>query len=299
MPVNKLQFEKSPYLLQHADNPVNWFPWGTEAFASAKKGRKPIFLSIGYSTCHWCHVMARESFEDETVAALLNREFISIKVDREERPDVDGVYMAAAVAMNGSGGWPLTVLMTPEQKPFYTATYVPKEQLIYLLEQAARLWRHDPEKIRAVGELLTGQLAKEDTAEGAEPGRALIQNGVAQLQRRYDPVWGGFSRAPKFPTPQHLLVLQHSESGAVIFQIFQLQDAFDDINRLLIFEVTHSGCLGCAVGNDQQDRTDDGAEYISGSFLHVRPLECSSKKNAIAVNERWRSNRYSDHPKAG
>ena len=208
MPVNKLQFEKSPYLLQHADNPVNWFPWGAEAFASAKKGRKPIFLSIGYSTCHWCHVMARESFEDETVAALLNREFISIKVDREERPDVDGVYMAAAVAMNGSGGWPLTVLMTPEQKPFYTATYVPKEQLIYLLEQAARLWRHDPEKIRAVGELLTGQLAKEDTAEGAEPGRALIQNGVAQLRRRYDPVWGGFSRAPKFPTPQHLLFLQ-------------------------------------------------------------------------------------------
>ena len=118
---NQLQYEKSPYLLQHAENPVDWRPWGTAALEEAKREDKPIFLSIGYSTCHWCHVMAHESFEAEEVAAVLNRAFIPIKVDREERPDVDAVYMAASIAMNGSGGWPLTVLLTPDQKPFWAA----------------------------------------------------------------------------------------------------------------------------------------------------------------------------------
>src|SRR5512137_2464439 len=123
---NRLAKEKSPYLLQHANNPVEWYPWGEEAFAAAKMDNKPIFLSIGYSTCHWCHVMAHESFEDADVAELMNRSFICIKVDREERPDIDQVYMAAAMAMTGRGGWPLTVIMTPEKKPFYAATYIPK-----------------------------------------------------------------------------------------------------------------------------------------------------------------------------
>ncbi len=124
--MNQLAAEKSPYLLQHAGNPVNWYPWGKEAFAKAKEEDKPIFLSIGYSTCHWCHVMAYESFEDEEVANLLNQHFVSIKVDREERPDVDAVYMAACQALTGSGGWPLTIIMTPEQKPFFAGTYFPK-----------------------------------------------------------------------------------------------------------------------------------------------------------------------------
>ena len=124
---NRLKNEKSPYLLQHGDNPVNWYPWGDEAFKKAEEENKPIFLSIGYSTCHWCHVMAHESFEDEKVAELLNKNFISIKVDREERPDIDAVYMSVCQALTGFGGWPLTIIMTPEQKPFFCGTYFPKD----------------------------------------------------------------------------------------------------------------------------------------------------------------------------
>ena len=129
---NRLSMEHSPYLLQHADNPVDWHPWGPEVFEEAKRTDKPVFLSIGYSTCHWCHVMAHESFEDETVAQAVNAAILPVKVDREERPDVDAVYMAACLAMNGSGGWPLTVLLTPEQKPFWAGTYLPKAQLLHL-----------------------------------------------------------------------------------------------------------------------------------------------------------------------
>src|SRR5271157_5168471 len=124
---NRLGFETSPYLLQHADNPVDWYPWGEEAFAKAKKENKPVFLSIGYSTCHWCHVMAHESFEDSNVAKIMNKTLISIKVDREERPDIDKVYMSACQMMTGSGGWPLTIIMTPDEQPFFAATYIPKE----------------------------------------------------------------------------------------------------------------------------------------------------------------------------
>src|SRR2546421_8668483 len=124
---NRLAREKSPYLLQHASNPVDWFPWGEEAFAKAREENKPIFLSIGYSTCHWCHVMAHESFEDADVAAVMNREFVNIKVDREERPDVDGIYMEAVQTLTGHGGWPMTVFLTPEGEPFYGGTYYPKE----------------------------------------------------------------------------------------------------------------------------------------------------------------------------
>lgn len=203
--MNLLQYESSPYLLQHADNPVDWRPWSEAAFEAARSENKPIFLSIGYSTCHWCHVMARECFEDVAVAEVLNEHYISIKVDREERPDVDAVYMAAAVAMNGSGGWPLNVLLTPEKKPFYAASYLPKEQLLHLLGQLAALWKEDPGKILTVGELITEQLGKEDEVLAAEPRRALVYEGMSQLKRHYDPAWGGFSRAPKFPTPQHLL----------------------------------------------------------------------------------------------
>ena len=135
---NQLQHEKSPYLLQHAENPVDWRPWGAAAFEEAGREDKPVFLSIGYSTCHWCHVMAHESFESEEVAAVLNRSFIPVKVDREERPDVDAVYMDACMALNGSGGWPLTLLLTPEQKPFWAGTYLPRRQLLSLLKRAAR-----------------------------------------------------------------------------------------------------------------------------------------------------------------
>ena len=149
---NRLKYEKSPYLLQHADNPVDWYPWSRDAFEKAKTENKPIFLSIGYSTCHWCHVMAHESFEDSEVADILNRSFVSVKVDREERPDIDAVYMAVCQAVTGSGGWPLTIIMTPEQKPFFAATYLLKNGrfgqagLTELLVYVSKLWADETEK---------------------------------------------------------------------------------------------------------------------------------------------------------
>ena len=204
---NRLQFEKSPYLLQHKDNPVHWLPWEEQAFSAARSEDKPIFLSIGYSTCHWCHVMAHESFEDQVVADALNKDFISIKVDREERPDVDAVYMAACQAMTGSGGWPLTVLMTPDQKPFWAGTYLPKATLLALLSQAARLWREERQQLLRAGDELTAHLQREDATRPDIPKRKLITRAAKQYAQLFDPDWGGFGRAPKFPTPHNLLFL--------------------------------------------------------------------------------------------
>ena len=210
---NRLKREKSPYLLQHGDNPVNWYPWCEEAFAAAAREDKPIFLSIGYSTCHWCHVMAHESFEDKEVAALLNRHFICVKVDREERPDIDSVYMSVCQAATGSGGWPLTVLITAEQKPFFVATYLPKHGnamqygLTELLEQAALAWRENREELLNTGELLTRELDQTRAVRGKEPDRSLARLAYEKLRRRFDARWGGFGRPPKFPMPHDLLFL--------------------------------------------------------------------------------------------
>lgn len=204
---NQLQFEKSPYLLQHRLNPVNWRPWNDEAFEDARIQGKPIFLSIGYSTCHWCHVMAHESFEDQAVAEAINRDFIPIKVDREERPDVDSVYMAACMAMTGSGGWPLTVLLTPDQKPFWAGTYLPKAALLSLLDQAAQLWREDQESLMATGDTLTAHLRSEEATQPRPPQRELVDKAVSQYEQMFDLRWGGFGRAPKFPMPHNLIFL--------------------------------------------------------------------------------------------
>ena len=204
---NQLQREKSPYLLQHAENPVDWRPWGAQALEEAEREDKPIFLSIGYSTCHWCHVMAHESFESEDVAAVLNRDFVPVKVDREERPDVDAAYMAACIAMNGSGGWPLTVLLTPDQKPFWAGTYLPRRQLLALLGQAARQWRDDPEALARAGNALTGRLRREEQVRPDIPDRTLVEEGVSLFARTFDRQWGGFGQAPKFPAAHNLLFL--------------------------------------------------------------------------------------------
>ncbi|MGM9521748.1 MAG: thioredoxin domain-containing protein [Oscillospiraceae bacterium] len=204
---NQLQYEKSPYLLQHAENPVDWRPWGPSALEEAQREDKPIFLSIGYSTCHWCHVMAHESFEQEDIAAVLNRYFIPVKVDREERPDVDAVYMASCIAMNGSGGWPLTVLLTPDQKPFWAGTYLPKWQLLSLLKQAAHRWRENREELTAAGNALTEHLRQEEKVWPGTPSRALVSAGVSQFAQSFDRQWGGFGQAPKFPTAHNLLFL--------------------------------------------------------------------------------------------
>ncbi|MBC5637667.1 thioredoxin domain-containing protein [Ornithinibacillus sp. BX22] len=211
---NYLINEKSPYLLQHAYNPVNWYPWGDEAFEKAKQENKPIFLSIGYSTCHWCHVMAHESFEDEEVAQILNEHYISIKVDREERPDVDSIYMKVCQMMAGHGGWPLTIFMTPEKVPFYAGTYFPKESkygrpgLLEALEQLHIKYTSDPEHISEVTESVKQAL---DSSTRAKSEHRLTKEAAdqayQQLGRGFDFNYGGFFEAPKFPQPQNLLFL--------------------------------------------------------------------------------------------
>jgi len=211
---NRLAKEKSPYLLQHAYNPVDWYPWGEEAFEKAKKENKPIFLSVGYSTCHWCHVMERECFEDEEVAALLNQGFVSVKVDREERPDIDSIYMNVCQAMTGSGGWPLTVFLTPEGHPFFAGTYFPKHSrygrigLIELLRAIREKWEDNREQLQELGKEIIGRIAEvmNESAPG-EPHAELLHGGYRTLENSFDPVYGGFGSAPKFPTPHHLLFL--------------------------------------------------------------------------------------------
>lgn len=229
---NRLKQEKSPYLMQHGENPVDWYPWGEEAFRKAAKEDKPVFLSIGYSTCHWCHVMAHESFEDSEVANLLNREFISIKVDREERPDIDAVYMSVCQAMTGSGGWPLTIFMTPEQKPFFAGTYFPKYggygrfDLMDLLERVADLWKNNREELLRAGNQITAAINQEQTGNGQKPDRQLVERAYGQLAKRFDHKWGGFGAAPKFPTPHNLLFLM------------RYADTMQESNAMKVAEIT-------------------------------------------------------------
>ncbi len=211
---NRLINETSPYLLQHAHNPVDWFPWSKEAFEKARLEEKPVFLSIGYSTCHWCHVMEKESFEDEEVAALMNRVFVSIKVDREERPDIDNIYMMVCQMMNGNGGWPLSIVMTPDRKPFFSGTYFPKEnrygrigfkELILGIESA---WQKKREEILKSSEEITGYL-NGIYGRGATAGidDQIQTKAFESFSARFDSNYGGFGSAPKFPSPHNLLFL--------------------------------------------------------------------------------------------
>ena len=210
---NKLIHEKSPYLLQHAFNPVDWYGWHDEAFQKAKKEDKPIFLSIGYSTCHWCHVMERESFEDEHVAELMNEVFVAIKVDREERPDIDNVYMTVCQMMTGSGGWPLTIIMTPDKKPFFAATYLPKESrfgrmgMMELIPKIQQVWQGQRDKVEQSAKEITAHLKSTSTTSSAELSEKIVQRTFRDLSHRFDEQKGGFSEAPKFPTPHNLLFL--------------------------------------------------------------------------------------------
>ncbi|MCK6620950.1 MAG: thioredoxin domain-containing protein [Calditrichaceae bacterium] len=211
---NRLINEKSPYLLQHAENPVDWYPWGAEAFAAAQAQDKPIFLSIGYSTCHWCHVMEHESFEDSAVAALMNETFINIKVDREERPDVDDVYMTACQMLTGSGGWPLTIIMTPAKEPFFAATYIPKERrfnrygMLELIPQIKNLWESDRDRLLESAQKITEALSQ--TGGGPAGGQLhpeILEIAYSQLEESYEHRYGGFNARPKFPTPHNLMYL--------------------------------------------------------------------------------------------
>lgn len=209
---NRLINEKSPYLLQHAHNPVNWFPWNKEAFILAEKENKPIFLSIGYSTCHWCHVMERESFENKQVADLMNTTFVNIKVDREERPDIDNIYMKVCQIMTGHGGWPLTIIMTPNKKPFYAATYIPPDSkmgrigMTELIPKIAEVWKYQQEKIYTNVEMILKHL-EEKSSPDIEIDKSIIERAAASLQEQFDEIEGGFGSRPKFPSPHNLLFL--------------------------------------------------------------------------------------------
>jgi uncharacterized protein len=211
---NHLVHEKSPYLLQHAQNPVDWYPWGEEAFSRAVREDRPVFLSVGYATCHWCHVMAHESFEDPEVAELLNKGFVCIKVDREERPDIDSVYMGVCQLMTGQGGWPLTIVMTPDKKPFFAATYIPKESrfsmtgLLTLLPRITSAWHiQRQDLLRSTDKILDALQPAAGAISSDEPGSGTLDEAYEDLLLQFDPEYGGFGNAPKFPTPHTLLFL--------------------------------------------------------------------------------------------
>ncbi|NLM44718.1 MAG: thioredoxin domain-containing protein, partial [Clostridiales bacterium] len=211
---NRLIYEKSPYLLQHAYNPVDWYPWRKEAFDKAKKEDKPIFLSIGYSTCHWCHVMERESFEDEEVAEILNKHYVSIKVDRDERPDIDHIYMEVCQLLTGSGGWPLTIIMTPDKEPFFVGTYFPKKSsyghigLKELLEKINDIWQKQRDKLLSSADSIIEVLSRTENKENKSTmNEDTIEKAYKSLSNNFDEKYGGVGAAPKFPMPHNIMFL--------------------------------------------------------------------------------------------
>ncbi|MCY3560205.1 MAG: DUF255 domain-containing protein, partial [bacterium] len=215
--MNRLAAEGSPYLRQHADNPVDWYPWGDEAFEAARQADKPVLLSVGYSSCHWCHVMAHESFEDSATAELMNRWFVNVKVDREERPDVDSLYMEAVTSLTGHGGWPMTVFLTPEGEPFFAGTYFPPTarhgmpSFSDVLQRVNAAWGERRSDVRDQARRITAALDRASRLPGATggvpDGREALANAAGALRRGYDAAWGGFGHAPKFPQAMTLEAL--------------------------------------------------------------------------------------------
>ena len=230
---NRLKDSQSPYLLQHASNPVDWYPWSDVAFKKAKKENKPIFLSIGYSTCHWCHVMEHESFEDSTVASLMNSNFINVKVDREEMPEVDHLYMSVCQAMTGRGGWPLTIIMTPEKKPFFAGTYFPKEGrgktpgMLQLIPSLANAWKNKQSEIKNSIDKIENYLIEINTSKpGKNWNENIIKTAFSDFSSKFDSDFGGFGRAPKFPSPHNLILL------------LRYSKIYNDQNALKMVEIT-------------------------------------------------------------
>jgi uncharacterized protein YyaL (SSP411 family) len=207
--MNRLAGETSPYLRQHADNPVDWYPWGDEAFDAARERDVPILLSIGYSACHWCHVMAHESFEDDDVAAVMNTRFVNVKVDREERPDVDALYMSAVQALTGRGGWPMTVALDPDGRPFWGGTYFPREQFMALLDALQDAWANKRAELDQSASAIVTAIGRVPTPKDELPPITVVNEVLTKIAGAFDPEWGGFGSAPKFPSPHHLqLVLR-------------------------------------------------------------------------------------------
>lgn len=241
---NRLIFSQSPYLLQHAENPVDWYPWGDEAFARAKAEDKPIFLSIGYATCHWCHVMERESFEDDEVAKVLNKNFISIKVDREERPDIDDQYMTVAQLLTGGGGWPLTIIMTADRLPFFAATYLPKTPklqmpgIIEVLDKIDEFWNTNREAVlENCTQVLQGLKKAVEPHAGALEDEAVMSKAFQVLMSAYDNTWAGFGVAPKFPLPHYLsFLLRFWKKSRAVNALWMTEDTLKMLRRGGIFD---------------------------------------------------------------
>ena len=240
---NKLINEKSPYLLQHAYNPVDWYPWGEEAFQKAENEDKPIFLSIGYSTCHWCHVMEHESFEDLEVARVMNDAFVNIKVDREERPDIDKIYMQVAQMMTGRGGWPLTIIMTPDKEPFFAGTYIPKGDrfgqtgMLSMIPQITDAWKSDRSRVDKITDQIKRSLLTPELLEQPELGRKSVEQMVSVQANRFDDKNGGFGRAPKFPTPHNLmLLLRHWKRTGDEFSLLMVEKTLQKMRDGGIFD---------------------------------------------------------------
>lgn len=251
---NRLAGEKSPYLLQHAHNPVDWYPWGEEAFQKAKQEDKPIFLSIGYATCHWCHVMERESFESEEIAKLMNDAFVCIKVDREERPDIDNIYMTVCQMMTGQGGWPLTIIMTPDKQPFHAATYIPPDArfgrigMRELIPRITEAWKTRRDEILASAGQISDVLAAQQSQEaGAKLDAKVLNQGYRELMQQYDPRNGGFGQQPKFPTPHRLVFLLRQENPEGIKAV---EHTLDEMRKGGIFDQIGFGFHRYSTDND-------------------------------------------------
>ncbi|HEX4952096.1 MAG TPA: DUF255 domain-containing protein [Thermoanaerobaculia bacterium] len=279
---NRLAQESSPYLLLHQSNPVDWYPWGEEAIARARAEDKPIFLSVGYSTCYWCHVMERESFSDPEIAALMNKTFINVKVDREERPDLDEVYMAATQLLTGQGGWPNSVFLTPDLEPFYAGTYFPPRErygrpgfgsLVIALGDA---WKNRRSQIETQAEEVTGALGRhlEERLPPSDklPGQGVADAALASLSRRFDREWGGFSQAPKFPTPSNLLLL-HELAGENPEAAAMLATTLDRMARGGLFDHLGGGFHRYATDREWRVPHFEKMLYDNGLLLEVYALE--------------------------
>lgn len=284
---NHLKTETSPYLLQHKNNPVDWYPWHEEAFEKASSEDKPIFLSIGYSTCHWCHVMAEESFENEDIAEILNRGFVSVKVDREERPDIDSIYMNACHIMNGNGGWPLTVIMTPDKKPFFSGTYLPpyskygRTGLSELLLRTEQLWNTDRSDLLKLSDAITSYVNSPRKISDTAPSEELINKACNKLAEIFDLKWGGFGNAPKFPMP-------HNINFLIDYAIIKKEPQIFHMAYLTLTRMAQGGIFDHIGGGFCRYSTDD--TWLTPHF------EKMLYDNALLISVYIKAWKYSNNP---
>ena len=278
-PANRLAAASSPYLRLHAHNPVDWYPWGEEALQRARREDKPIFLSIGYSTCYWCHVMERESFSDPAIAALMNERFVNVKLDREERPDLDEVYMTATQLMTGQGGWPNSLFLTPKLEPFFAGTYFPPEDkwgrpgFRSLIQGIGEAWRERREDVdaqaRELGEAVRHQLGGRFAPAEDVPGPALFDSALRTLTQRFDPTWGGFGEAPKFPTPSNLMLLLEAAEGGDVEARRMLAVTLDRMARGGLYDQLGGGFHRYATDREWKVPHFEKMLYDNGSLLEI------------------------------